>query len=218
MVELSGQRGQASGGALRRHAEAGRDRPGDRPQAALHSLRRANDRAGPRHRRADGPADRSELATWGLPGWWSPTTCAALSAWATVWPCCTRVPSARSAPRDEMQASHDPVVRQFIEGRPDPVVLEPVARRSVRVKRSNEFAVGLAVLAALALVIGGALWLSETDVNQKQASYKARFRTVGGLGRGRTGHPAGCQGWPGRDHPAGGERMGGDRLQHRPIG
>ena len=36
-------------------------------------------------------------------------------------------------------------------------------------KRSNEFAVGLAVLAALALVIGGALWLSETDVNQKQA-------------------------------------------------
>ena len=51
-------------------------------------------------------------------------------------------------------------------------------------KRSNEFAVGLAVLAALALVIGGALWLSETDVNQKNASYKARFRTVGGLGVG----------------------------------
>ena len=51
-------------------------------------------------------------------------------------------------------------------------------------KRSNEFAVGLAVLAALALVIGGALWLSETDVNQKQASYTARFRTVGGLGVG----------------------------------
>ena len=51
-------------------------------------------------------------------------------------------------------------------------------------KRSNEFAVGLAVLAALALVIGGALWLSETDVNQKQATYTARFRTVGGLGVG----------------------------------
>ena len=51
-------------------------------------------------------------------------------------------------------------------------------------KRSNEFAVGLAVLAALALVIGGALWLSETDVNQKKASYIARFRTVGGLGVG----------------------------------
>lgn len=51
-------------------------------------------------------------------------------------------------------------------------------------RRSNEFAVGLAVLAALALVIGGALWLSETDVNQKQVTYKARFRTVGGLGVG----------------------------------
>jgi phospholipid/cholesterol/gamma-HCH transport system substrate-binding protein len=52
------------------------------------------------------------------------------------------------------------------------------------VRRSNEFAVGLAVLAALALVIGGALWLSETDVNQKKISYSARFRTVGGLGVG----------------------------------
>jgi phospholipid/cholesterol/gamma-HCH transport system substrate-binding protein len=52
------------------------------------------------------------------------------------------------------------------------------------VRRSNEFAVGLAVLAALALVIGGALWLSETDVNQKKAVYAARFRTVGGLGVG----------------------------------
>ena len=51
-------------------------------------------------------------------------------------------------------------------------------------RRSNEFLVGLAVLAALALVIGGALWLSETDVNQKKASYTARFRTVGGLGVG----------------------------------
>ena len=51
-------------------------------------------------------------------------------------------------------------------------------------KRSNEFAVGLAVLTALALVIGGALWLSETDVNQKETTYSARFRTVGGLGVG----------------------------------
>src|SRR4026208_1281170 len=51
-------------------------------------------------------------------------------------------------------------------------------------KRTNEFVVGLAVLAALALVIFGALWLSETDVNQKEASYTARFRTVGGLGVG----------------------------------
>ena len=57
-------------------------------------------------------------------------------------------------------------------------------REGRSVRRSNEFAVGLAVLAALALVIGGALWLSETDVNQKQATYTARFRTVGGLGVG----------------------------------
>jgi phospholipid/cholesterol/gamma-HCH transport system substrate-binding protein len=52
------------------------------------------------------------------------------------------------------------------------------------VKRTNEFAVGLAVLTALGLVIGGALWLSETDVGQKHARYAARFRTVGGLGVG----------------------------------
>jgi phospholipid/cholesterol/gamma-HCH transport system ATP-binding protein len=31
---------------------------------------------------------------------------------------------------DAIQTSHDPVVRQFIEGRPTPVSLEPVARRS----------------------------------------------------------------------------------------
>jgi phospholipid/cholesterol/gamma-HCH transport system ATP-binding protein len=31
---------------------------------------------------------------------------------------------------DQIQASHDPVVRQFIEGRPSPTMVEPVARRS----------------------------------------------------------------------------------------
>jgi phospholipid/cholesterol/gamma-HCH transport system ATP-binding protein len=31
---------------------------------------------------------------------------------------------------EEMQASPDPVVRQFIEGRPEPITLAPVARRS----------------------------------------------------------------------------------------
>jgi len=51
-------------------------------------------------------------------------------------------------------------------------------------KRSNEFAVGLSVLAALALVVAGALWLSETDINKHQTSAVARFRTVGGLGVG----------------------------------
>jgi len=52
------------------------------------------------------------------------------------------------------------------------------------VKRTNEFAVGLVVLTALGLVIGGALWLSETDVGHKQVRYSARFRTIGGLGVG----------------------------------
>ena len=51
-------------------------------------------------------------------------------------------------------------------------------------KRTNEFAVGLAVLLALALVVAGALWLSETDVNEKNVNAQARFRTVGGLGVG----------------------------------
>ena len=51
-------------------------------------------------------------------------------------------------------------------------------------KRTNEFAVGLAVLLALALVVAGALWLSETDINKKKMVAQARFRTVGGLGVG----------------------------------
>ena len=51
-------------------------------------------------------------------------------------------------------------------------------------KRTNEFAVGLAVLLALALVVAGALWLSETDINKKKVVALARFRTVGGLGVG----------------------------------
>ena len=51
-------------------------------------------------------------------------------------------------------------------------------------KRGNEFAVGLVIVAALAMVVAGALWLSETDVNKKKDSYTARFRTVGGLGVG----------------------------------
>jgi phospholipid/cholesterol/gamma-HCH transport system substrate-binding protein len=51
-------------------------------------------------------------------------------------------------------------------------------------KRTNEFAVGLAVLLALAVVVAGALWLSETDVNKQNIVAQARFRTVGGLGVG----------------------------------
>jgi len=52
------------------------------------------------------------------------------------------------------------------------------------VKRENEFAVGLVVIAALALVVGGALWLSGAHLGKTEAVYIARFRTVGGLGVG----------------------------------
>ena len=51
-------------------------------------------------------------------------------------------------------------------------------------KRENEFAVGLVVIAALALVVGGALWLSGAHFGKTEAVYTARFRTVGGLGAG----------------------------------
>ena len=51
-------------------------------------------------------------------------------------------------------------------------------------KRENEFAVGLVVIAALALVVGGALWLSGAHLGKTEAVYVARFRTVGGLGVG----------------------------------
>jgi phospholipid/cholesterol/gamma-HCH transport system substrate-binding protein len=52
------------------------------------------------------------------------------------------------------------------------------------VKRENEFAVGLVVIAALALVMGGALWLSGAHLGKTDAAVTARFRTVGGLGVG----------------------------------
>ena len=51
-------------------------------------------------------------------------------------------------------------------------------------KRENEFAVGLVVIAALALIMGGALWLSGAHIGRTEAVYTARFRTVGGLGAG----------------------------------
>jgi phospholipid/cholesterol/gamma-HCH transport system substrate-binding protein len=52
------------------------------------------------------------------------------------------------------------------------------------VKRENEFAVGLVVIAALAVVVGGALWLSGAHLGKTEAAVTARFRTVGGLGVG----------------------------------
>ena len=51
-------------------------------------------------------------------------------------------------------------------------------------KRENEFAVGVVVIVAFALVVGGALWLSGTHFGKAEAIYTARFRTLGGLGVG----------------------------------
>src|SRR5258708_24120154 len=51
-------------------------------------------------------------------------------------------------------------------------------------KRENEFAVGMVVIVAFALVVGGALWLSGTHFGGAEAVYTARFRTLGGLGVG----------------------------------
>lgn len=51
-------------------------------------------------------------------------------------------------------------------------------------KRENEFAVGLVVIAALAVVVGGALWLSGAHLGRAEVVHTARFRTVGGLSAG----------------------------------
>jgi phospholipid/cholesterol/gamma-HCH transport system substrate-binding protein len=51
-------------------------------------------------------------------------------------------------------------------------------------KREDEFAVGLVVIAALGVVVAGALWLSGAHFGRVEAVYSARFRTVGGLSVG----------------------------------
>lgn len=51
-------------------------------------------------------------------------------------------------------------------------------------KRGNEALVGGAVLLALALVIGGALYLSQTSFRERDETVVARFRTIGGLSAG----------------------------------
>lgn len=51
-------------------------------------------------------------------------------------------------------------------------------------KRRDEVVVGATVVVALALIIAGALWLSESDLGRSGENYTARFRTVGGLGVG----------------------------------
>ena len=48
-------------------------------------------------------------------------------------------------------------------------------------KRRNELLVGISVLIAFAVVIGGAIWLSETDLGNRDVIHGVRFREVGGL-------------------------------------
>ena len=50
--------------------------------------------------------------------------------------------------------------------------------------RRNELLVGAVVLAALAAVVAGALWLGEVQLGRARAVQEARFRSVGGLGVG----------------------------------
>src|SRR5207249_7138729 len=59
-----------------------------------------------------------------------------------------------------------------------------VHRGTSGVQRESAFAVGLVVIAAFAIVVGGALWLSGARLGRTEAVYTARFRTVGGLGVG----------------------------------
>jgi phospholipid/cholesterol/gamma-HCH transport system substrate-binding protein len=51
-------------------------------------------------------------------------------------------------------------------------------------KRENEFAVGVVVIAAFTVVVVGALWLSGAHIGRTEAVYPARFRTVGGMSVG----------------------------------
>jgi phospholipid/cholesterol/gamma-HCH transport system substrate-binding protein len=52
------------------------------------------------------------------------------------------------------------------------------------VKRRDEIVVGATVFAALAVIVVGAVWLSEAELGKGGETYTARFRTVGGLGVG----------------------------------
>ena len=86
----------------------------------------------------------------------------------------------------EIQATDDPVVRQFIEG--GRVDAPAPAGRSV-VKRSNEFAVGLAVLGARPGDRRRAL--AERDRRQPEGGHLHRALPDGRRTRRRAGHAAG---------------------------
>jgi phospholipid/cholesterol/gamma-HCH transport system substrate-binding protein len=51
-------------------------------------------------------------------------------------------------------------------------------------KRRDELLVGATMVVALAVIVAGALWLSDTRIGSSADTFLARFRTVGGLGVG----------------------------------
>lgn len=51
-------------------------------------------------------------------------------------------------------------------------------------KRRDDVVVGATILAALVVIVGGALWLGQVHLGRTEQVYTARFRTVGGLGVG----------------------------------
>ena len=53
-------------------------------------------------------------------------------------------------------------------------------------KRSNDFAVGLTILGAIVLIVGGTLWVKQADFGRNDLTVTARFRDVGGV---RVGTP-----------------------------
>ena len=111
----------------------------------------------------------------------------------------------------EIQATADPVVRQFIEGAGPDVA-------GGRVKRATNSRSGWPCCWRSPWWSAGALWLSETDVNQKKRRSTGAVPHRRRARRGRAGHAARRQGRPGRGHPPGRGRVGGDRVQHRPRG
>jgi len=51
-------------------------------------------------------------------------------------------------------------------------------------RRRDEVLVGVTILASVAAIVFGALWLSQSKIGRESETYQARFRTVGGLGVG----------------------------------
>jgi phospholipid/cholesterol/gamma-HCH transport system substrate-binding protein len=51
-------------------------------------------------------------------------------------------------------------------------------------KQRDDIVVGATIVAALVVIVGGALWLGQAHLGRTEEVYAARFRTVGGLGVG----------------------------------